>query len=994
VPADPATLEWFARALRGQAGERGVLSDAERRALLQRLAADAEAGATAAAVVDTLRAAVRAEALDLTGSRRSRLHSLLAALDDRGLLPHELPRPGDDDDWVDALRADVTPPVPPPAPPPAPPPLDGGPRWEGQPVTTVRADADRRVSLLRAALLPGGPPLGDFAADALLADAPATGPGRLAGAAAALLAAVHLSRHPIPGRAADLALARDTEHRPLIAAFLGGDLGDEAARGRAAVDALLAPRPVAWGVAISEPALLGLLGGAALAGGPAAVEAMLAELPRLAALSAQPGRLDDVATDALLGALRGYIEDSEAVTFSFGRWPDAVTRAVGEVTAARATSRWVGPAGSLAGPAPHLDGVGVPTSAVPWLTHALTIVRDATAAKRLVDALRRARDVVPGAEGRPASGTAIALLRRCLVQEEHRAEASPDGRSDLAALPEAVASQAAALLGGLRAWMAGLAATPPVVRVDGAPPITVPASLANELRDLAANRVASERSLPNLAAAVRVYAVDAAVDDAAAAALTAFLQGYLAAWPHLDTFDFNKLERMARAARDGDSTPLCRINGEACDPGRFHAEVGRYVAEALAHIPFALTWIPHRFGYRARQAIELVDLLAERTAQSRGPLAALSLLHPGATVRVVATTSDLEYNCLVYAVDSADGRAVYYMDSAGQVHAHARLPEPKHVLFEADVDPKGRMNVSIPQRLSLSPRAYPLMNTYGLGDRIDVEVFDVAASDVLVEAERFQTRYKVYRGTITGFDNLGNHRVIVDEPTGPVERTVGYEQLRTWNNPHLVPEEGGVACGAALNRSTDSRFADDLEAMTEIARAHGLPLFDLSLSEVALSQRQKAFLKALNAFTSRTLRYPRHPAIDDADRAYEARLSTGTHPMGAYLEIARGVCRHQFIREHMGKQRAGIDERFASGAANTYTGAFRGLHIWGEVSLADRSRLVMDTPETADARYLSDATWGDAWVPLWEGAYGNDLRRVEMYDRTRSYASLLVRSTL
>jgi hypothetical protein len=77
------------------------------------------------------------------------------------------------------------------------------------------------------------------------------------------------------------------------------------------------------------------------------------------------------------------------------------------------------------------------------LTHALRVVRDDAAARRLVDALRRARDVVPGLEGRPASGTSIALLRRCLVQEEQRAEASPDGRSDLAGLPEAVAAQGA-----------------------------------------------------------------------------------------------------------------------------------------------------------------------------------------------------------------------------------------------------------------------------------------------------------------------------------------------------------------------------------------------------------------------------------------------------------------------------------------------------------------------------------------------------------------------
>ena len=91
------------------------------------------------------------------------------------------------------------------------------------------------------------------------------------------------------------------------------------------------------------------------------------------------------------------------------------------------------------------------------------------------------------------------------------------------------------------------------------------------------------------------------------------------------------------------------------------------------------------------------------------------------------------------------------------------------------------------------------------------------------------------------------------------------------------------------------------------------------------------------------------------------------------VEIERGVCRHMCILEHLLLQRAGIDSRLASGAANTREGKFRGFHIWCEVTLANGER------------FLSDQTWDDATIPLWEGAYSVDKRRVEMGYRTDRY---------
>jgi hypothetical protein len=355
----------------------------------------------------------------------------------------------------------------------------------------------------------------------------------------------------------------------------------------------------------------------------------------------------------------------------------------------------------------------------------------------------------------------------------------------------------------------------------------------------------------------------------------------------------------------------------------------------------------------------------------------------------------MEYNALIFQVVHPGGATeTWYADSEGEVEPHARAPEPKHVLFTAVVDARGGLDVRVPDRLPVSPRAYPLVNTWGKGDRIDVEALDAAATDRTVETQTFETRYRVRRGVITGYTTQGVHTIAVETPAGTESRTASFDDIRNWNNPHVVSETQGVACSATFNRDRDARFAASLARADTIAREHGLPEFDLGMNEVELAATQKRFLRALNAWTRTVLLYPRHPPFDANDRVYDEQLDVGVHPMGAFLEVARGVCRHQFIHEHMCKQRAGIDERFASGAANTSGGAFRGLHIWGEVMLPDRSRLSTDQLEPSDTRFLSDATWGDAYVPLWEGAYGNDLRRVEMYARTRQYAGLMVKSDL
>lgn len=813
---------------------------------------------------------------------------------------------------------------------------------------------------------------------------PTTGE-RLDAASTAVLAALAiLAAPPIPlaeGLAEGLVLCAATEPSPLLATLyaevvdhLGGAVEvTRSAALRARTVGLTGARPTAAGVRLDAATADALLGALAFASSDAAAAQLLTSVSALAAISTRRDTLSRDAGAALRAALTRAVNGTTATLLSFATWPSETQRAVSDVVHARAVAGF---------DASRFGGRSWTARQAAELGAAVQIARDAPAMGVLEAAVREAS--VPFGDSAAVPGTAWAAVRRAIQPLRDAAETSVDRRSDLTSLTARVHIDAAWIFEQIPSLWTALAqgATP---ALPDAPAMPVDATTTAWLRGLATHRLASERSLPNLLLALQA---------GPHAEVRAQVDAYLEQWPDTDVFDFNKLDRQVRAGLSGDTRPIYTLNGDPVEAARLHVAVGLAVKGALAKVAFPLPWIAHRFGYRAKQAAELVDLLAERAAQGKGALAQLRLLRPEAALHVLATTSDLEYNSLIFQVETASGRETWYADSAGQVALHSRAPEPKHVLFDAVVDARGAIAFSVPAALGLSSRAYPLICTWGLGDRVDVEARVAGATDHLVETERFATASQVQHGTIIAYDTQGNHTLEVDTPAGKETRVATWDQVRGWNNPHLVAEEGGVACSVVFNRSRDPRFVASLAEADRIAAEHGLPEFDLALTEVELAAAQKRFLRALNAWSRTVLVYPRHPPKDDADKAYDDKLGDGVHPMGAYLELKRGVCRHQFIHEHMGKQRAGVDERFASGAANTGTGAFRGLHIWGEVILPDRSRLAAEHVEPSDTRYLSDATWGDPYVPLWEGAYGNDLRRVEMYARTAQYATLMVRSDL
>ena len=227
-----------------------------------------------------------------------------------------------------------------------------------------------------------------------------------------------------------------------------------------------------------------------------------------------------------------------------------------------------------------------------------------------------------------------------------------------------------------------------------------------------------------------------------------------------------------------------------------------------------------------------------------------------------------------------------------------------------------------------------------------------------------------------------NYTVKYKTPEGEEKtQTLTLSDIRKANNPHYFNPKGSQFSDVSINVNTDAALKEFLDGAQPIIDAH-LPANGslATLTPKELVQKQKACIDALMKYASR-VKYPQEGenVTDPNSKAFlELEKKGFMFPLGELAKIDRGVCRHQCIFEQLMLQQAGIDSRLASGAANTSGNAFRGYHIWTEVTLADNER------------YLSDQTWSDPYIPLWKGAYSVDRQRQEMYDRTARYDTNLV----
>jgi hypothetical protein len=682
-----------------------------------------------------------------------------------------------------------------------------------------------------------------------------------------------------------------------------------------------------------------------------------------------------------LAMLEPYIDKATTTNLVFGAFVAEAPRAVAQIAAAATTAK-VSP--QLSSTKPSLGGVPLSTEQAAFVQGLLPGLRDDAAVASVSRALSAAHAALsttitqwgaPPSPKEPLSPAAWGVFARAAEQAFDARGGTADGMIDGRALEAAVSAEASSLGDGVRPFLTNLARG---VVVDGAVSVPVSPAAADALKALVAAHARSSMTTTNLAAAAVLVAQKngGRLEGAALTQLQSIVAGYVAEFPTTPLLDFNKLARIASFAVDGKTAPLCTLNGAPVKLAEFYGKVASAVSTSIQS-DLRYAWAPQRWGLRARQSVELLDVIAQKTAEKSGPLVALRQQFPGETVKVLATGKDGEHERFLYVVGGAGGRC-FAEASDGRVQPYdTRKNGTDPVLFTATVRDDGAFDVDVPTTNRV--RKFPTQGTYAVGDGVDVAFRDTSAVEAAEEGKPFQTQFKIAQGKIVSFDAAGQYQVeFVDSQGKMQQRLLSIDEIKKYNHPHNFAENSSLFSDVVINLQTDAALKSFLEGADPIIARH-LPVDGtlLTLSPAELAKRQKACVQALMEYTKKNMKYPQEKEHTSDANSLEFHKLVGSGwakvDLGRLIQLQRGVCRHQCIVEQLLLQRAGIDSRLASGAANTSSGAFRGFHIWNELTLAD------------NARYLSDQTWDDAFIPLWEGAYSVDRQRVEMYDRTSRY---------
>lgn len=678
-----------------------------------------------------------------------------------------------------------------------------------------------------------------------------------------------------------------------------------------------------------------------------------------------------------------YVDKYPQTAYVYGTFSKEAPKRIAEITSARAVEALTP---SLQGPNPSIDGFPLTREQADYIQTILPNLEDKDAAKGLVKSLAMADGIfqsrfpssysTPTPPNEPMKPAAFELFKSFASGYQETAGSTKTGKLDYSSFTRDFGDHARTIHNALKPQLTSLNATPPKWGDT-----TLSTEAANFVKSQLFDHTRSVMSVDNIGRAIDIFSAKhgGKLEGAAFEQFQEMVTDYKANWPDLKTFDFNKLERIASFKVEGRELPLCTINGQQVGLAEFYNKVGMDVAGAIDGTNQRHEWMADRWGYRAKQSVELLDVVAEQTARDEGPIAALKERYPNAEIEIQATGQDGAHEQFLYVVK--DGRrtiGTFAQGSDGQMGRANSNARP--VLFTATVNEDGALDVNIPQRIA--PRRFPLQTTYAVGDKIDIEYRDYSVQEAQEEGEEFVTRSKVLEAEIKSYDAKGNYTVEFTNPKGEKEtKTLSMRSIRRANNPHYFKPKASYFSDVNIDIDTDAALKTFLEEAQPIIDRY-LPAdgSTINMDPQELAKRQKECIEALMDYTSERVKYPasKDGRPDEASQKYHEFVDGyGRFPLGELVKIGKGVCRHQCILEHLLLQQAGIESRLASGAANTSSGNFRGYHIWTEVTLADNER------------YLSDQTWDDATIPLWEGAYGTDKRRTEMYFRTARYDNFI-----
>jgi len=684
---------------------------------------------------------------------------------------------------------------------------------------------------------------------------------------------------------------------------------------------------------------------------------------------------------AALASLEPYINTASSTNLVFGAFAQDAPKNIAKAQAAATTAK-LEPL--LTSSRPTLGGVPLSAEQAAFIKTLLPGIKDDAAVSALSRGLAVAHAALsttvsswgtPQAPTSPLSPAAFGAFQRGALQAFEARAGTADAMIDTRALETAVKTEATSLGDSAKPFLTALSQG--VVR-EGSTTITVSPAVATALKQLVLDHAKSSMAVPNLIGAIVVVGNKngGRLDGASAAMFTTIVNDYRAEFAGTQLLDFNKLGRIASFVVEGKTVPLSTLNGQAIKLADFNGAVATQVATSVRS-DLKHEWAGQRWGIRAKQSVELLDVIAQQTAEQSGPVVTLSKQFPGQKIQVVAAGKDGEHERFLFKV----GSNVFAQASDGRVQSYdTRRFGLEPVLFTADIRSDGAYDVQVP---STTTRKYPTQGTYAVGDSIDVQFRDLQATNSYDEGQPFSTQFKVAQGVIKGFDAAGSYSVEVTDPRGAKStKSFTIDEIKKFNHPHYFAENSSLFSDVKININTDPALKSFLDGAAPIIQQH-LPTDGtlLTLSTEQLAKRQKACVEALMKYAAAGMKYPGEKTATDADsQTYHRLIGDGWNKvdLGELVKIKKGVCRHQCILQHLLLQRAGIDSRLASGAANTSSGGFRGFHIWVELTLSDNSR------------YLSDQTWSNPTIPLWDGAYNVDKQRAEMYDRTARYDAQII----
>lgn len=745
------------------------------------------------------------------------------------------------------------------------------------------------------------------------------------------------------------------------------------------------PEGSGWNRDIKGEAVLFGLSGLTFAKKGAAVENLLKGMDNWSKMNIDYNqKWDSEEFSHMFKNLEAYVEKHGQTAYVYGSFAKDAPVEVANITNQRAVSK-VMP--ELEGNPPNFGGFPLTESQANSLKGFLQNVRDEKAMGQLhksmlnIAALQSAefpnRWDTPDAPLKPLSEASFSILETSLKDYQDRIDSSPDGKLNYNDFHDEFRTKMEELHGSLAPRLKGLSEEPP--HWNG---LQLSPQDSESIKHILNSHLLSTMTVENIDRALTLVAEHhgGALHSEAMQKFHEIVEQYKSNWPDKTLFDFNKLERIAKFSLEGRELPLCKLNGETLSMADFSSRVGESVTNNVNRDSVRHEWQAHRWGFRAREAVEVLDVIAEQSVRGEGAIAVLREQYPDHQIEVLATGKDGAHEAFLYSVsDENQVVGVYSQGSDGVISRYDK--PPRDILFRANIEADGALDIRTDDSLNI--RKYPLQSNYNIGDKIDISWQMPDVEERQEEGEEFSTPSRVLEAEITGFNAQGIYTVAYTTPDGEAHtKEMALADIRRANNPHWFKAQSSYYSDVTINIDTDEALQGFLETAKPIIETH-LPT-DGSLSKMSakeITRRQKACIKALMDYANQNMKYPKgkeHNPDADSARYHELDATNRRFPLGELVKIKKGVCRHQCILEHLLLQYAGIDSRLASGAANSSNNDFRGYHIWCEVNLADGTR------------YLSDQTWKDASIPLWDGAYDVDKERVEMYRRTARYDYAIV----